>query len=298
MFTEEIMPNKTSNVLIIMFPIILLFSAITKGEQVKETSQNGTTETNKTEQLQNITTETNKTEPSQNVTAETNKSEQLQNETIESSNGMAETPAETAAFDPFEKFNRRIFYFNKSIDQAFIRPVARAYDTVMPSFAQKGVRNFFGNIGQIPTIANDVLQINIKMAISDTARFVVNSTLGILGLFDVATHFGLKENTNDLGLTFAKWGAKKTPYLIIPILGPSTIGDAAGYVLNYNYLTVWPHVHPGITRYELIGLNIVDKRSDMLAGDKVIEQAFDQYVLVRNGYQQRRDYLLEKLNGK
>ncbi|OGT06053.1 MAG: hypothetical protein A2X78_04565 [Gammaproteobacteria bacterium GWE2_37_16] len=196
--------------------------------------------------------------------------------------------------DPYEKFNRQIFGFNRTIDKILIRPIAKTYNFILPNFAQKGVSNFFGNVGEIPNVANDILQANPVQTMSDLWRFVINTTVGIGGLFDVASRIGLKSHHNDLGLTFNKWGAKNTPYLVLPILGSSTIGDTVGLPINYELLTLWPHLKPSDLRLALLGTELISIRNSFLPTDKIINEAFDPYVAMRNAYLQHRVYLLQR----
>lgn len=200
-----------------------------------------------------------------------------------------------AAIDPFEKLNRKIFAFNRIVDKIIIRPIAKVYDTIVPGFIQKRIGNFFRNLDEIPNVANDILQANPVQAMSDMWRFITNSTIGIGGLFDVASRLGLERNQNDLALTFAKWGAKEAPYIVLPFWGPATIRDTIGLFANYQFLSVWPWIHPDKDRYILLGTDFIDLRSDLLSGDKVIDQAFDPYVFVRDAYLQHRTHMLNKV---
>ena len=130
--------------------------------------------------------------------------------------------------DPYELWNRKIHRFNMAFDATMLRPPAKLYQAILPSRLRKGINNAFNNVDMLPSIANDLLQAEGKWAIKDTWRFVINSSLGVAGFFDVANTFGLPPHYNDLGLTFAKWGDKKSPYLVIPLIGPSTLRDASG----------------------------------------------------------------------
>jgi phospholipid-binding lipoprotein MlaA len=194
--------------------------------------------------------------------------------------------------DPFEAYNRAMFDFNRTIDKLTIKPVAEVYDAILPNPVKTGVSNFFDNLDETSTVANDLLQLKIGWAIADTWRFIFNSTLGIGGLFDVATHFRLKRREQDLGLTFARWGMKNSSYFVIPILGPSTIRDGIGLLIDYRYLMVYSYVHPWEAELGLSGTNFIRLRVDLLPTDELIERAFDPYILVRNAYLQRRKYLI------
>lgn len=201
-------------------------------------------------------------------------------------------------YDPYEKFNRAIFSFNRFIDKIFIRPITLVYDKFLPSFIQRGIGNFFNNLATIPSIPNDILQLNIIRAFSDTWRFAINTTAGIGGLIDISGKLGMDNTNNDLQLTFMKWGAKKTPYLVLPFLGPTSFRDFIGLSINYEYLTIYPWIHPNRDRYALIGLWYVQTRDQLLQGDKLVDEAYDPYILVRSAYLQHREYLLGKVTGK
>lgn len=130
--------------------------------------------------------------------------------------------------DPWEPFNRRMYYFNAKLDKYILLPTATAYKAVTPDPVEKGVHNFFKNLGEIKTFSNSVLQGETKKSMITFNRFTINSTFGVLGIFDVATKVGLKRQKEDFGLTLAKYGVKEGPYLVLPVFGPSTLRDATG----------------------------------------------------------------------
>lgn len=191
------------------------------------------------------------------------------------------------SIDPYEHLNRKIFKFNTTIDKAVIRPIAKGYDFIVPPPVKRGVNNFVHNLNTIPDTINDILQLNFRQACSDGWRLVINTTAGVGGLFDVASHMELKRNYQDFGLTLAKWGAE-TPYIVIPILGPSTVSDALGIVTNYYLFTIYPYIPDHNLRLGLLALDLVNLRVNLLSTDKMREQAFDPYIFVRNAYLQRR----------
>ncbi|MCL5261026.1 MAG: VacJ family lipoprotein [Gammaproteobacteria bacterium] len=199
--------------------------------------------------------------------------------------------------DPLESYNRKMHAFNMELDKLFFRPVAVVYDTFLPWPIKKGINNFFSNVGEVPTVANDILQTNFYQATSDSARFVFNSIIGIGGLFDVASKMGLEKNYEDFGITLVKWGAKDSAYFVIPILGPSTLRDLWSLPVNYFGLSVWGYVRPMWIGYAAIGVRYVDTRASLLAGDKMLEQAFDPYAFIRDAYLQRRLYLMDENAG-
>jgi len=199
----------------------------------------------------------------------------------------------TDPIDPYEQVNRKIFKFNRTVDKFAIRPIAKTYDFVLPSPVKKGVNNFFHNLNTIPDTINDCLQANFYQAFSDGWRFAINSTVGIGGLFDVASHMGLKRNYQDFGLTLTKWGAK-TPYIMIPILGPSTASDALGIITNYYLFTVYPYINDPSLRVGIVALDLLNLRVNLLPTDKLVDQSFDPYIFVRNAYLQRRAFLANR----
>jgi phospholipid-binding lipoprotein MlaA len=184
-----------------------------------------------------------------------------------------------------------MFALNNSLDAAIFKPLATLYQTVLPPFARKGVTHFFSNLDEIPTVANDALQGEGRHMGKDSARFVVNSTLGVGGLFDVATDIGLPKHYEDFGLTLAKWGYANSSYLVLPLWGPSTVRDTLGLPVDY-YTSVYPYLDPSIS-WPLYGLEVVNSRANLLNYNGVYQQAFDPYVFVRNAYLQRRDRKIE-----
>ena len=186
-----------------------------------------------------------------------------------------------------------MFKFNEVFDAVTIKPIAQVYDAVLPNFAKEVTTNAYANIDEVPAIGNDILQARIGWAISDFWRLVFNSTIGVGGLFDVATHFGLKKHRQDLGLTFARWGVKNSSYFVIPFFGPSTIRDGVARFVNYKFLTIYPYVDPAALRLGLWGGDMVNVRAQLLPTDKLVEQAFDPYIFVRNAYLQHREHLID-----
>ncbi|GJM07714.1 MAG: ABC transporter [marine bacterium B5-7] len=199
------------------------------------------------------------------------------------------------SFNLLNYYNRNVYGFNQGFDAMLFKPAAKAYNAVTPYPIQKGVSNFFANVAQIPTIINDVLQADPKQALSDTWRLAVNSTLGVGGLFDVAEHMGLPPHKEDLGLTFATWGWKKSRYFVIPILGPSTFRDALAILPNYYLFTVYPHIKPARAVWALIVADAISYRASFLGFEGVRKNAaFDPYVFEKNAYLQRRNFLIEE----
>lgn len=195
--------------------------------------------------------------------------------------------------DPYEHFNRKVFAFNMALDRAFFRPIAKIYDAVLPWPIKKGVRNFYGNLNDVTSIANEILQLHFAQVVADLARVVINTTVGIGGLFDVATHLGLEKDKEDFGLTLASWGSNNTPYIVLPFLGPYTIRDFVGLPVDY-FLSVWTYIKWDAVSYGLEGLGMVQYRASLLAGDEIVDQAFDPYIFIRDAYLQRRAYLVRE----
>ena len=191
--------------------------------------------------------------------------------------------------DPLERFNRSMFAFNDAVDKAVAKPVAKAYVKVTPRFVRTGVSNVFNNLNTLGTAVNDVLQGKMKQAGRDSARFLMNSTLGLGGLFDPATPAGLELNDEDFGQTFGKWGVKPGPYLMLPLLGPSTFRDTVGKLADqFTYPVYW--LEDDSTRLIIRGVSLLDMRADLLDLDEQLEQSYDRYAFVRNAWLQRREF--------
>lgn len=202
---------------------------------------------------------------------------------------------EVSTADPFQWFNRPAFAFNEQLDKFILKPVARVYNAIMPTPLNQGVHNVFLNIGTLPTIANDLLQLNFYQSANDIWRLIVNTSVGVGGLFDVASRIGLKHYSNDFGLTMAAWGYKNSNYLVIPFFGPSTPRDGISMPVDYFLFEVYPYIQPQSLRYEIYALGVVDRRAQLLKYQQVLEEAaVDKYVFVRNAYLQRRAYQIQE----
>lgn len=198
--------------------------------------------------------------------------------------------------DPIEGFNRAMYGFNEAVDTVLIKPVAQGYDAVLPSPVRTGVTNFFGNIADLFIGVNNLLQGKPDQAVSDIGRVLVNSTIGLLGVIDWASDMGMEKHEEDFGQTFGRWGAGDGAYVVLPILGPRTVRDTAGLVLDVAADPV-SNIDHVPTRNSLLALRIVDTRADLLPADKVIEEAaLDKYSYVRDGYLQRRRNLIHDGN--
>ncbi|WP_367606444.1 VacJ family lipoprotein [Legionella sp. W05-934-2] len=196
--------------------------------------------------------------------------------------------------DPYESLNRETHKFNVAFDATILRPPARVYKAMVPGPIRGSIDNAYDNIHMLPTVANDILQAQWRDAIKDSWRFLINSTLGIAGFFDAATQMGLPPHSNDLGLTFAKWGDKNSPYIVIPFLGPSTIRDGAGSVFDFSVFMPYPYINNDALVYSLLGLRYIDLRSQLFETDQLIAEALDKYAFIRDAYLQNRNY---RING-
>lgn len=190
--------------------------------------------------------------------------------------------------DPLESFNRGVFGFNDVVDQAVLKPVATVYRGVLPQWVRKGVGNFFNNLEDVWSVVNNALQLRGQDTGDSLGRVMVNSTLGIAGLVDVASELNIERHTADFGLTLGRWGVGAGPYVVIPFLGPYTLREVAALPLDRQGNLV-NHVSDVPTRDGLIILNVVDTRASYLnAGDVVEGAALDKYTFMRDSYLQRQ----------
>ena len=190
--------------------------------------------------------------------------------------------------DPWEGFNRKIYRFNENMDKV-VRPVAVAYDKVMPDPFQRGVGNFFRNLDAPVTIVNQVLQGKLKQSGVSVGRFLVNSTIGLLGFFDVATKMGMPFYNEDLGQTLAGWGYDNSRFLMLPFFGPSTFRDGVTRYVDSFYHPVGAAIHDR-NRWGLLIWRGIDTRARFLIQDDELQQAYDPYVLIRDVWMQNRQY--------
>ena len=206
--------------------------------------------------------------------------------------GGCATPEERDPRDPYEGFNRGVYRFNDTVDDYVAAPVARTYRKAVHSELRGRVSNFFANIQDIMIGANNVLQGKFQEGVEDWARFVFNSTIGLAGIHDVASDMGLEKHNEDFGQTFGRWGAGSGPYLILPILGSSSLRDGIGTVADL-YAAPLPHVRPIALRNSLYGLYFLNTRAELLDASSILEQAaLDRYIFQRDAYLQRRRSLI------
>ena len=190
--------------------------------------------------------------------------------------------------DPLESINRPIFALNDRLDRFILRPVAVGYDTISPDFIQRGVGNIFSNTGDFTTSLNRILQGDFVGATSSGGRFLVNTTLGLLGIFDVASEMGISEAKSDFGQTLSVWGFSSGPYLMVPMFGPRTVRSGAGSIVD-SFSSVEKQIDNVPLRNSVWGIKVIDGRAELLKADDLITG--DRYIFVRDAYLQRRKAL-------
>lgn len=195
----------------------------------------------------------------------------------------------TETKDPWEGMNRQVFAFNEVADRFVLKPVAKGYKKVTPSIVDRGIGNVFRNIGEVKNFAHDLLQGKPKNAMIDSARFLINSTVGLLGIFDVASHIGLELEPEDFGQTLAVWGVDSGPYLVLPFLGPSTLRDGVGYGAD-SYVSVMRSLKPERLRHALTAVELIQLRAGLLSSEELLSG--DRYTFLRDAYLQRRQFLI------
>jgi len=195
--------------------------------------------------------------------------------------------AQAAEDDPWESINRPIFTFNDKLDTYALKPLAQGYQAITPQFLEDGIHNFFRNIGDVGNLANDLLQVKPRAAGVDTARLLMNTTLGLAGFFDVGTKMGLQRNDEDFGQTLGYWGMPSGPYVMLPFFGPSTVRDAPSKYVD-SYTEPYRYMNDIPARNMAIGLDIIDTRASLLSAEKLING--DKYTFIRNAYLQNREF--------
>lgn len=204
------------------------------------------------------------------------------------------TIAQPRTDDPWEGFNRKAYAFNHALDKIAIRPIAVTYRKVTTAPVREHVNDFFSNIRLPITIANDLLQARPKRALASSGRFLVNLTIGFLGFFDPATTLGIPEHSTDFGVTLARWGVPDGPYLVMPLMGPTTARDvwhfAAGYYLNPMSVYSRNHDYDLGQQYLPQLMYLISLRTRALNAESFLQSAYDPYVFLRDAYRQRRLY--------
>lgn len=193
--------------------------------------------------------------------------------------------------DPIEGLNRAIYKFNDGVDRMFFKPIATGYRSVVPGPVDKGVSNFFGNIEDVITTVNDLLQFKFGRGGSDAVRVLVNTTVGLLGLFDVASHMGFEKHEEDFGQTLGYWGVGTGPYIMLPFYGPSTLRDTTGKFVDASAFDPIYKIDHIPTRNSLRAIEAVDNRADLLGASSVLEEAaLDRYNFLKESYFQQREH--------
>ena len=195
--------------------------------------------------------------------------------------------------DPFESFNRSMFAFNEGADKYVIKPVAKGYNFIMPNAASKAVSNFYSNVDDIVVFFNEILQFKIAAAIATSARFVFNTSFGLLGLIDVASDMDLPKHNEDFGQTLAVWGVDSGPYLVLPLLGPMTVRDTAGLAVDWTYFD--PIFNRQTIEQSLVNLTIkyIDIRAGLIKASNILDDTVpDKYAFVRDAWMLRREFLI------
>lgn len=197
--------------------------------------------------------------------------------------------------DPLEPFNRGVFRFNDAVDEAVVKPVAVVYRDITPDLVRTGVSNFFGNLSDFWSFINATLQARPQEAVENLARFNVNTILGLGGVLDIASEMGIDRTRLDFGQTMGRWGIPSGPYLVLPLLGPSSVRDAAGFsVESRGDLVMGVNHIPA--RNSLYGLRLIETRANLLRASSMLEgAALDKYSFARDFYLQRRENQIELL---
>ncbi len=193
------------------------------------------------------------------------------------------------ASDPLESFNRAMYKFNDVFDDVILTPAAKGYDFILPGAVKTGITNFFYNLREPLVILNDLLQVKLGQASSDTGRFLVNTTVGIAGLFDVATSMNLPKHEEDFGQTLAVWGVGSGAYVVWPFIGPRDVRDSFGWLVDW-YSNPRTYIESSTTKWGLVALDMVDTRANYLGDKEILRRAAgeDIYPFVREAYRQRR----------
>ncbi len=191
--------------------------------------------------------------------------------------------------DPWIGMNRFLWAFNDGLDRIILRPVARGYKAILPDLMEEGVSNFFDNLEVPGTALNQLLQGKPRRMFSDAGRFALNSTLGVAGVFDVATGFGLPQHHEDFGQTLQVWGVPQGPFIMIPIRGPATVTHVGGMIVS-GFTNPVSYLRDARTRNVIYGLHFLDLRKRLLSAEVLISG--DEYLFIRDAYLQRRDFLV------
>ena len=197
--------------------------------------------------------------------------------------------------DPYKSFNKKMFSFNRIIDKNLIRPITNVYDFLIPNIIEARINTFFRNLDEIQVITNDILQAEINYAGIDSARFIINSSIGIFGLFDVASQNGIPKREQSFSVTLFKWGFRESPYIVLPLLGSSTIYDSFSFPIDSLLLSPITYIKPYSSAIEIYLVDKINIRSSLMGYDKTVDNAFDPYIFVRDAYLQKRKNQIDKI---
>ncbi len=208
--------------------------------------------------------------------------------------GCASTQYIADERDPWQGFNRTMYGFNDGLDRALLKPAAKGYQAISPDFVETGVRNFFDNLDDISIAVNNLLQGKVSNSFSDIGRLAINSTIGVLGLFDVASSMGLTKHDEDFGQTLGVWGMNSGPYIMWPFFGPSTLRDSPSLVVDRVLLNPLTYVEIKTgERIAVVALDVVSVRAELLSLEETVEGiSTDKYTFIREAYLDRRDFLV------
>jgi len=199
--------------------------------------------------------------------------------------------------DPLEGYNRAVFSFNDTLDTVALKPAAKAYKFILPDFVQTGIDNFFGNIGDVWSAVNQIMQGRVEAGVSSIMRVAINTTFGLGGVLDISTEARLPRQKSDFGQTLGKWGVGSGPYFVVPLLGPSTVRDTAALAVDF-YGDPWAYKRPVDVRNIGTGLRLIDRRAQLLDATTLLEDAaLDKYDFVRDAYLQRRQAQIDGAKG-
>jgi len=207
--------------------------------------------------------------------------------------GCASVQTQANNKDPLEKYNRAVYAFNDGFDRHLLKPVAETYEEYVPTPVNNSISNLFSHLDDVVVIVNDVLQLKFEQTLSDIGRFTFNSTFGLLGLFDVASHMDLPKHNEDFGQTLGRWGVGSGPYVELPFLGPSTLRDAPSLAADWQVDPIYTIEDDDTLFWSTISLKVVDTRAGLLRASRILDTAaLDPYVFRRDAYMQRRNSLV------
>jgi phospholipid-binding lipoprotein MlaA len=204
--------------------------------------------------------------------------------------GCASAPGRTTNNDPYEGFNRGVYKFNDTLDRAALKPIAKGYRKVTPGFVRTGIGNVLSNLEYPGTFVNQFLQGKWVLGFRDTGRFLLNSTLGVAGIFDVATPLGLEKNDEDFGQTLAFWGVSSGPFINLPLLGPSSMRDAPARAFDWLTNPLQYTEIPWEAEWGQRVIAVVHQRSELLPLDETLQRTYDPYAFIRDAWTQQREF--------